>query len=576
VNPDQLLAPLKSLTKSLSTSQLTALGVAFVAVVGVIVGSAYWISAPTYALLASDLDAESASAITSKLKADKVPYILADGGRSIRVDSERADELRLEFASTGLPSAGRIGFEIFDRPAFGTTEFLEQINYRRALEGELARTIATLSEVSSARVHIAMAKDSLFTGRDEPAKASVVLRLKSNNTPLAPATAKGITGLVAASVESLRPESVVILDTNGRSLSRPQGTEGEEASSTTGIDRQNRIERDLATRVVALLEPVVGLGRVRVNVAARLKADIEEETEETWDQTPVIRSKQLTTETDARTNAQGTAGARANMPPNLTTSPTSAPATVVPSGSTRSAETTNYEIGKLTRHRTSPSGQLARLTVAVLLDEDRAPAAAAAAAPAAAAPADPAAAAAVDPAAPATPAPVAPASRTRSPEDIARIQQIVAAAVGFDETRGDLITVDSIAFDMPAEIDLPAAPEGFAGAWDEVKTFGREQGMSTVRIVAVVLIAAFAFFGVLRPMMRKALTVAPAPTPLPAAATGALTERTPTVRELEGRHDTDDIARPTPALARRVAKLATDEPEQVARIMRGWLAEEER
>ena len=181
------LAHFKTLLKTLGGKQIAMLVVSFVAVVGVVVGSAYWMNTPTYALLVSDADAESVSAVVSKLKDAKISYELADGGRSVRVPTERADELRLQFASTGLPSAGRIGFEIFDKPAFGTTEFLEQVNYRRALEGELGRTIATLSDVASARVHIAMAKDSVFADKDQSAKASVVLKLR-NNRPLSPAT----------------------------------------------------------------------------------------------------------------------------------------------------------------------------------------------------------------------------------------------------------------------------------------------------------------------------------------------------------------------------------------------------
>ncbi len=143
------------------------------------------------------------------LTGQKVDFRLTNGGRDIEVPKEDVDRLRLSFsAGENLPTSGRIGFEIFDRTAFGQTEFLEQVNYRRALEGEIARTIATLSEVSSARVHIAMAKDSLFGSRVQPAKASVVLKLKKNR-PLAPGTTQGITNLVAASVEGLRPESVV-------------------------------------------------------------------------------------------------------------------------------------------------------------------------------------------------------------------------------------------------------------------------------------------------------------------------------------------------------------------------------
>src|SRR5690606_41152730 len=138
----------------------------------------------------------SAARVVERLKALEVAYQLDPGGRSVRVRSDRIDELRLEFSAQGLPASGRVGFEIFDRTAFGATEFLEHVNYRRALEGELARTIGTLSEVSSARVHIAMARDSLFVNRDQPAKASVVLRLKGGG-PIEVATAKAIANLVA-------------------------------------------------------------------------------------------------------------------------------------------------------------------------------------------------------------------------------------------------------------------------------------------------------------------------------------------------------------------------------------------
>src|SRR5215510_5984766 len=188
------------------------------------------------------MDPEEASQVVSRLTNDKVQYRLANGGRDVEVPKDDVDRLRLKFSNEGLPATGRIGFEIFDRTAFGQTEFLEQVNYRRALEGELARTIATISEVASARVHIAMAKDSLFGSRVQPAKASVILKLKRNR-PLAAGTIAGITNLVAASVEGLRPESVVLLDSFGRPLARPTET-GDEQNATTGLqtERQQRLE----------------------------------------------------------------------------------------------------------------------------------------------------------------------------------------------------------------------------------------------------------------------------------------------------------------------------------------------
>jgi flagellar M-ring protein FliF len=567
VQIDQIFTHLKKLTTTLSAKQQLGLGAVFVAVVGVVVGSAYWISAPTYALLVADMDAETAASVVSRLKNDKVPYELGAGGRTVSVPVERADELRLQFASNGLPSAGRIGFEIFDRSAFGTTEFLEHVNYRRALEGELARTIATLSEVAGARVHIAMAKDSLFAGQAEPAKASVVLRLKANR-PLASATVKGIAGLVSASVEALRPESVVILDTYGRSLTRPDQADG---TGDNGIqaDRQQQIERDLSTRVLALLEPVVGPGRVRVNVAATINTEMVEETEERFDPAGVVRSRQTSTETGATPAVSGgVAGARANLPPpavstpaaNAATgaapatavapTPTSAVAVAIPgTGAGRSSETTNYEVGKVTRHVVSPQGQLARLSVAVILDDERTPAKGG----------------------------DGTAQATTKPWDqpgIQRIHGLVAAAVGLDPERGDQLTVENIAFDVPVTEPEPPPP----GFGDHAKDFASRYWVPIVRGLGVVALASFALFGILRPMSRRVGTL----TAVPALPTGGATAaRLPTVRELEGQIDAEfDAAaagnRRLPVLTKRVAKLASEEPEQLARIVRGWMTEEER
>jgi flagellar M-ring protein FliF len=560
VNIDQLLAHFRKLTSTLSAKQLAGLGAIFVAVVGVVVGSAYWISAPQYTLLVADMDAETAQSVVAKLKTEKVQYQLGDGGRSVSVPIERADELRLEFASGGLPSAGRIGFEIFDRTAFGTTEFLEHVNYRRALEGELARTISTLSEVASARVHISMAKDSLFVTEEQPAKASVVLKVK-NNRPLSASTVKGIAGLVSASVEQLRPESVVIIDSTGRYLNKP-GDSADSGTSGLQLEKQQQIERDLVTKVTALLGPVVGPDRVRVNVAAFLKPDSVEETEEHWDPTAVVRSRQTSTETgNAALAAGGIAGARANQPPSLSTAAPTATQTAQASGGAasalplapmppgRSSETTNYEIGRVTRHTVSPQGQLARLSVAVVLDDERV-------------------------STKGSDGTVTTTTRAWDPAGIQRIQGIVGAAVGLDTERGDQLTVENIAFDPTPEDPLPDAP----GMTTQLTDIARQYWPSAVRGVAIFLVALFAIFGVLRPLVRHAGGLAAAPA-LPAA--GGSAARLPTVQEMEGQIEAELDAmaansdgRRLPVLTQRVTKLANDEPEQLARIVRGWIAGE--
>src|SRR6185436_13363199 len=212
MNIEQFFARLKAGAEALSGKQLATLSVAFLAVVSLTIGSAYWLNTPTYTVLFSSMDTESASSVVTKLKADKVAYQIDDGGQTIRVPATRVDELRLQYAAQGMAGSGHVGFEIFDKTAFGVTDFLEHVNYRRALEGELARSISTIAEVAGARVHIAMPQQSLFIGREQQTKASVILKLRSDRQ-LTPKTVEGITNLVASSVESLRPEQVTIMDT---------------------------------------------------------------------------------------------------------------------------------------------------------------------------------------------------------------------------------------------------------------------------------------------------------------------------------------------------------------------------
>ncbi len=550
MNPEQLLAGLKKLAGSMSSFQLASIGAALVGVLAVIAASVYWINKPDFVLLADELSSESASAIVEKLNAQKVKYELVDNGHAIRVPAEKVNELRLKVGADGFVSGGRLGFELFDKTSFGTTDAQEKTNYQRALQTELERTISTLSEVASVRVLLTMAKSSLFSDQSEPAKASVTLRLKTSR-PLPEATVRGIAGMVSHSVESLRPESIAIMDTSGRILSR--NDENGAAPSGLQLDKQLQVERDLSTKVVALLEPVVGVGRVRVNVAARLKGDAEEETEERWDPTTVVRSKQTNIEADSRTtNPQGgIAGARANLPEGASAAtPPPSPAPQL-TGNSRNSETTNYEVSKLTRHRLSPQGQLARLSVAVIVDDARP----------AAVPAAPGAAA---------PAPVK--SVPRKPEEIQQISKIVSAAVGFDQARGDQLTVENIAFEAPPE-ELPMTPGGWKQTMSDV---GRQYGMSAFRTTAVLLLALAAIFGVFRPMSKRAMV-------LQRELTAAGNDRVRTIHEMEASPAGGalpaipmDAAHRLPGLSRQVARLATDEPEQLARIVRGWLAEEDR
>ena len=386
-----------------------------------------------------------------------------------------------------------------------------------------------------------------------------MLKLRTSR-PLSAATVAGIAGLVASAVESLRPESVVIVDTFGRPLSKPADPDGADVSGQA-VERQQIVERELVTKVVSQLEPVVGVGHVRVNVAATVSADTAEQTEEVWDQTPVIRSRQTSTDqtTTAGMNstraggtaAGGVAGARANAPPELTTAtaPASAAVSVAPGTSGRATETVNYEIGKKTRHTVEAGGQVAKLSVAVLVDDVRVPNADG----------------------------NGQTSKPREPAEMERIQRLVSAAVGLDTERGDQLTVENIGFDDTSEplVIEPPAPWWKQVSPTVVSTLGVSVG-DLMRLGLVAFVALVALFAVIRPLARS--LTGPGSATLPKAAE-ALTAGAKTVAQLQGDFDGSDAG------SAREARLAAasrrpaepdDRPEHVAQLVRAMMAQEER
>ena len=560
-----------AVTRALSPTQLLSLLLTFAAVVGLTVGAAYWISSPTYRVLFSDLDPESAGAVVDRLKADEVDFQLDPGGRTVRVPSTEIDQLRLKFASGGLPSSGRIGFEIFDRTAFGATEFLEQVNFRRALEGEIARTITALSEVAGARVHIALPQKAIFGRNEEPAKASVVLKLRSSG-PLSTEAASGISNLVAASVEGLQPDAVVLIDSYGRALNMPDG-ETEGAPTGRYAERRAEIEGDLGHRVVSLLEPVVGVGRVRANVAVELESEAEEATAEVWDPTTsVVRSRHVNEAAAGGTPemlAQGVAGSRTNLPPAIGASDdgdaegepsgdegdllaladdgtdAAGPAgeTAVPddldasvqlastqSPPTQRTETTNYEISKSITRTVRPAGDVARLSVAVILDDQLVSEVG-------------------------EDGETTFASQPREAADLEKLRGLVAAAVGLDPARGDLLTVENVAFEETAEVEFIEPP---------IYERYMPQILEGVRVAGVLALALVAFLFGIRPLMRKVSDLQSS-----GSGGGQIAGQLGDMEVLGARGKVE-------ALSTHAGTLSTQEPETAARLVRAWLTEEKR
>ena len=539
----------KAVRASLSTGQLVSLAAVFVGVLAMVIGSTWYLNRTEYRVLFSDLNAEEAATVVERLKADDIDYQLQDSGRTVLVPTGSTDNLRLQFAGEGLPTSGRIGFEIFDKVAFGQTEFLEHVNYRRALEGELARTISSISEVQAARVHIAMQKESLFGAREQPAKASVTLTLKGTRA-LAPQAAVSITNLVAASVEGLRPEQVVIIDSNGRSLARGAMGQDDGAMASVDVERQQKYERDMSMKVVALLEPVVGVERVRANVTVQLHGASQEQTTEAYDPNTVLRSEQSTTEANNAEVQGGVAGAQGNLPPAVTPAGTPVAAdagggTLSTRGLTKNTKLSNYEVSKTVTHTIRPRGEVAKVSVAVLVDDEHV----------------------------STTAQDGTVTTKRKARDAAamqKLQKLVAASLGIDTQRGDQVSVENIAFEAPL-----AEPVVKPTLWQRVS----DHSSGAVRGVAVVLMVAMVLLLFVRPVVGRLLAVPSLDGHTQHATVGMPQQLPRTIEEIEGEIEAQLDAMPhegdrrQPVLTRRVATLANKEPESAAKLVRGWLTE---
>ncbi|MDY0310454.1 MAG: flagellar basal-body MS-ring/collar protein FliF [Castellaniella sp.] len=398
MNRNPALARLASLPRPV----LLGLGAAIVALLAV---AALWMREPEYRTLFSNIEARDGGAIVSVLNQRNIPYKFADNGTTIQVPADQVYTLRLQLAEQGLPRGGSIGFELLDEPKFGASQFSEQVTYQRALEGELARSIEALQPVKSARVHLAIPRQSLFVREREAPTASVLLTLYPARS-LSESQVSAIAWLVSSSVPKLNAESVSIVDQDGHLMSAPGG---EAAMDSTRRNFINDIEQRTAQRILTLLNPIVGAGNVRAQVNATVDFSQREQTSEVYrpNETPgtaAIRSKQ--TSDSAQTGLlppTGVPGALSNEPPANATAPIQTAAATPPAqgagaqasgpaaingapaanaarpapGSMRNDATINYEVDRTISHVKHELGTLQRLSVAVVInyrDKDGEPA----------------------------------------------------------------------------------------------------------------------------------------------------------------------------------------------------------
>jgi flagellar M-ring protein FliF len=364
----------------------------------------FWANRPSYAIAYKGLSEADAGQIVQKLDDEKISYTLQDNG-TISVPSDQVYKVRLIMARDGLPQSSTAGYELLDQNTLGLTDFLQRVNYQRALEGELERTIGSMSAVAQVRVHIVTPEKSLLTSDQEPATSSVTLKVKQGQI-LDAAQVRAITNLVASSVEALKPENVVVVDTDGNLLSGPS----EDASATSlGQSSDQRAaevaaSNEVKKRVQAILDKVLGPNRYVAQASVQLDWTQKEITSDVYDPTPAaVRSSHTLNESynNVSNGAGGVPGAGSNLPTPLPT----IVATAGPGAYNHSEQTVNYEISQTQTHEKITPGQVKKISVSVMVD------------------------------------------KVTDAAQIASIKSAVAAAAGVDVNRGDQIVVESIGFD---------------------------------------------------------------------------------------------------------------------------------
>jgi len=494
----------------------------------------YRSSEPTWAVLFTNLDKDDAGQVVAKLKERKVPYRLEGDGSTIMVPEPQSRELRLELAGAGLPRGGSVGFESFDKTRLGTTDFEQKILYRRALEGELARTIQTLAPIDSVRVHLVLPERSVFVAKNEPASASVVVKLRQGRA-LGGSEVASIVHLVAASIAGLPPERVAVVTTDGAVLHRPRrpGEEGLGGQDEPG-EVARSLEASLEDRARQMLERVLGPGRADVRVTADLDMSRTERTEEHYDPKQVVRSEEKTTERvqDESSSATGVPGTESNLPNGGGKGGgKTGTETVVRESSTR-----NYEVDRVAEKKTTAPGAVRRLTVAVAVDS------------------------------------TGPNGQPRSKEELDRIASLVRGAVGIDDKRGDLITVEAVTFPPAAQVD-PAAP---AAAAAPVPWWKKKETMIGAGVGAVVLVGVITalLMGKRKKKQREAEEQKAAAETAEAEAAATPTAKDGEASKPKAKEEAEPAAEPEPTteeLRAMVQERVMTDPATAALVVRGWL-----
>ena len=523
----------------LTVRQLVVLMVALSMFIAVLTGSWMWLRQSDYSVLFSNLSEKDGGEIIASLQQQNIPYQFSEGGGAILVPSNVVHDTRLSLASKGLPKGGMVGFELMENQKLGASQFLEQVNYQRALEGELAKTISTLSSVQGARVHLAIPKQSAFLRDEQKPTASVVLGLQPGRVLDANQIA-GVVHLVSASVPELAPGNVSVIDQDGNLLSQPVDGLRSSSLDASQLRYVRELEISYNKRIEAILSPMVGVGNVRAQVTADLDFSQTDQVAESYKPNPpsetAIRSQQMSESGAGSPVASGVPGALTNQPAPAATAPINGTVTGAVTGTATlsgnagngsRSSTINYEVDKTIRHTKEMPGVIRRLSVAVVVNQKRDASKGAAAKPVA-----------------------------LSEKEMTQVTELAREAMGYNKERGDTLNVTNALFTTAVAEAVADTP-----IWKDAALMGNLR--TALKYALFGLVAFVMWTRLLKPLF----------TSLSAAAQKSLQEsRVGDRGVLAGAEETATTAHEGfEAKMSSARQLASSDPKLVASLIREWV-----
>jgi len=540
---------------------LRALGVAAVIAIGFALY--LWNEPPEYKVLFANFTDRDGGAITASLDQMNVKHKFSDGGQAILVPADQVHDVRLKLAAQGLPKGGNVGFELMENQKLGVSQFLEQVNFQRALEGELAQTIESVAAVDTARVHLALPKPSVFMRDQQKPTASVLLNLHSGRA-LDPAQVSAIVHLVASSVPELLPSNVTLVDQAGNLLS---DTSKNTATGGKNLDPNQlkyvqQLQQSVIKQVESIINPIVGDGNVRAEATADVDFSQVEQANESYKpnsppEASTIRSQQTseTTGPAGAGNPSGVPGALSNQPPGVATAPITTPAPgtpgappavtgAAPAGPTHKDSTTNYEVDKTVRYEQKSMGGLRRLSVAVVVNYRRV----------------------VDPKTGKV------TVKALSPAEMVQINDLVKEAMGYNKERGDSFSVANSPFDgvdKPGDVTLDW--------WRDPANLPLAKELAKFLITALILL--YLFFKIVRPMLRpvfrKIDDIGAEPEPEEPTLPQEAVQHDEILTDTELQAMEESTARSYRDNLAMAKKLAQEDPRVVANVIKAWVGTNE-